>query len=249
MGKPQLKPHYFKIFRDCNIVHAFSTRVGGYSTGSFKSLNLGLSTKDLNSAVEENRVAFFHHLNLKSYNLAIPRQIHSDRVQIVQKAGIYLDTDALITNIPGVALTIQTADCFPVFIYEPDQHTCALVHSGWRGTVKNIVGITIKNLCKEFKCNPGKLLVAIGAGIQQHNYQVDLYTAKKFERRYLIADGQEHYKLDIQGNIMNQLEKAGVKKKNIEADRRCTYGHKNLFYSYRRDGMNSGRMMGIISLL
>ena len=249
MGEPQLKPHLFKIFRDCNIVHAFSTRKGGYSTGSFESLNLGLSTKDLNSNVEKNRMAFFHHLNLKSYNLAIPKQVHSDRVQAVYKAGIYLDTDALITNIPGVALTIQTADCFPVFIYEPAQHACALVHSGWRGTAKNIVGLTINNLCEEFKCNPDKMLVAIGAGIQQHNYQVDLKTAQHFESQYLTPDGKDHFKLNIQANIINQLENAGVKHDNIEEDKRCTYDHIDLFYSYRRDGINSGRMMGIIRLL
>jgi len=181
--------------------------------------------------------------------IAIPRQTHSANVEIVHKPGIYKDRDALVTKVPGVILTIQTADCFPVFIYDPIKHVCAIVHSGWRGTVQNIVGNTIEKMISVFNCISENILIAIGPGIQQDNYQIDIKTAYNFEKDFLKDDGDNHFKLDIQGKIIDQIKKTGIKKHNIEFDTRCTFEEQDLFYSYRRDGSNSGRMMGVMGLL
>jgi copper oxidase (laccase) domain-containing protein len=104
-------------------------------------------------------------------------------------------------------------------------------------------------MMQQFGSKYTDILAAIGPGIQQENYQVDVKTASYFEKEFLKPDGKDHYRLDIQGKIISQLIKTGVKNSHIEYDTRCTFENKDLFYSYRRDGQNSGRMMGLISLL
>lgn len=244
-----LKPHYFQLFKNQNIIHAFSTRSGGFSGGNFKSLNLGMSTNDNIDHVNANRNKYFSFLKLDPLKIAIPQQIHSDNISIVESPGVYKESDALITNISGVVLSIQTADCFPVFLLDKVKRVCAIVHSGWRGTNKNITGKTIEKMKSDFGCKASDLLVAIGAGIQQTNYQVDKHTAQLFEKKYLIDDGPGHYKLNVQAKIIDQLLHHNISKNQIEIDKRCTYENPKLFYSYRRDGVNSGRMMGVMRLL
>jgi len=188
-------------------------------------------------------------MKIDSNRLAIPQQTHSANVKIVDKPGLFKNTDALISITQGLILTIQTADCFPVFIYDPVVHWCAIIHSGWRGTAQNIVNKTISTAIDKFGVLPQNILVAVGPGIQQKNYQVDTSTAENFERDFLKEDGKNHFKLDIQKKIIDQLIKAGINKENIDYDTRCTFENEDLFYSYRRDGNNSGRMMGLIGLL
>ena len=188
-------------------------------------------------------------MNINTHQLAIPQQIHSANVEIVNKPGIYRNTDALITNNKNIVLTIQTADCFPIFVFDPYKDIIAIIHSGWRGTAQNIAGKSIAIMIERYKCKARDILTAIGPGIQQDNYQVDNQTASHFEKKYIKSDGDNHYKLDIQGTIIDQLIKTGIMIDHIEYDTRCTFANEDLFYSYRRDGQKSGRMMGIISLL
>ena len=244
-----IQPHLFEIFRNQSIIHCYSTRKGGFSKGYFNSLNLGLSTPDDKETVHKNRIKFFKYLDIEERQLAIPRQVHSANIEVVNQPGIYPDSDALITRNKDFILTIQTADCYPVFIYDPESGSCAIIHSGWRGTALNIAGQTIKRMENEFNADAQNMLIAVGAGIQQKNYQVDIKTAANFEMAFLKEDGDKHFKLDIQSKIIDQLLKAGAKKEKIEFDTRCTFENEELFYSFRRDGLNSGRMMGIIGLL
>ncbi len=244
-----IDPHYFKIFKNQNIVHSFSTRQGGFSSGTFESLNLGLSTKDKRSEVKKNREEYFSFLKIEEAQLVAAQQIHSDNISVVTAPGVIKETDALITNIPGLVLSIQTADCFPVFILDQKNRVCALVHSGWRGTAKNIVGKTINRMGNEFASLTQDLLIAIGAGIQQDNYQVDNKTAAFFEIKYLKEDSPGHFKLNIQENIIDQLLEKNISIDQMEIDNRCTFKDSIHFYSYRRDRLLSGRMMGLMGLL
>lgn len=237
----------FNGFRE--LLHGFSTRRGGFSKPPFHALNLGLSTPDDPETVKKNRDLFFNALKLPKKNLVFPQQTHSANVQIVNQPGIVLDCDALITNQTNLFLTVQTADCFPVFIFDPIKKVVALVHSGWRGTAQNIVGRTIQKMEETFGCKTEHLLVAIGPGVQQSCYQVDDKTARHFEQRFLQPDGPGHFKLDVQGKIIAQLKECKVPENQIEWDKQCTHCAVDDYYSYRRDGLNSGRMMGIIGII
>ncbi|MCB0284614.1 MAG: peptidoglycan editing factor PgeF [Calditrichaeota bacterium] len=238
----------FALFKNYPVIHGFSTRQGGVSKGYFASLNLGLNTLDKDYAVKENRNIFLKQLGLEHGNLVFPQQIHSANIAIVNEPGIIPECDALVTNIKNLVLTIQTADCFPVFIFDPVKNVCAIIHSGWRGTAAAIVPKTIQKMVTEFACAASDLLAAIGPGIQQRNYQVDRMTANNFAKEFILIDGPDHFRLDIQGAIKKQLTDNGVLPKHIETDETCTLEAAEFYYSYRRDGNKSGRMMGIIAL-
>ncbi len=239
----------FSSFRNnSGLIQAFSTRKGGFSQVPFDTLNLGLHTKDDRENVLKNRALYFDVLGIPSNRLVYPEQIHSDHVAAVDREGIVPGCDALITQTGNLFLTIQTADCFPVFLFDPEVRAVGIVHSGWRGTAKNIVGKTIAMMAKEYKAKPGRIWAAIGPGVQQACYQVDEKTASHFSHSVLMPDGAGHFKLDVQGAIVRQLEDAGLSEKQIERDKTCTHCATDLYYSYRRDGLHSGRMMGVIGI-
>jgi len=243
-----IKPTRFSVFENQPVIHANSTRSGGVSISSFSTLNMGLGTNDEEEKVRQNRTIFFDHFNVDPKTLVFPQQVHSDHVEIVNYPGKVKNCDALITSSPELVLTIQTADCFPLFLYDPAKHICAIIHSGWRGTAKNITAKTISTMQQHFGSESQDLLVAVGAGIQQKNYQVDSVTAANFPSRFLKPDGAQHFKLNVQKAITGQLLEKGVKKENIEIDKTCTFEVEEKYFSYRRDGNKSGRMMGFIGL-
>ncbi len=240
----------FEIFRPFKhyLVHGFSTRKGGVSKPPYHSLNLGLHTGDTRHAVFENRKRYFTALGISEQRVVFPEQVHSDSIVFAKEPGIIPHCDALITDQAGLYLSIQTADCFPVFIFDPVHRAVGIVHSGWRGTAQNIVGKTIERFKEHFGSAPNDLFIAIGPGVQQSCYQVDTATAQHFHAKFLLADGKDHFKLDVQGAILEQILSEDVPSRNIEIDKTCTHCREDLYYSYRRDGKRSGRMMGIIGL-
>lgn len=237
-----------KLEKYPELIHGMSTRMGGISRPPFKGLNLGLATTDDPGAVQENRQQFFKMLGIAPDRMVFPQQVHSDHVEVVMQPGSVPRTDALITNQKSLFLTVQTADCFPVFLYDPRFMIIGIVHSGWRGTAGNVVGKTIRKMQNIFGCNPETLCAAVGAGIQGTCYQVDDKTASCFDTRYCAPDGLGHYRLDIQRNIVDQLCETGVLPDHIESDKTCTHCAADLYYSYRRDGTKSGRMMAVIGM-
>ena len=239
---------HYSILNYPGLVHGFSTRKGGFSKIPYDSLNMGLNCGDNRETVLRNRELFFSALAIDPKQVAYPAQVHSGHVAVADKPGLYKQTDALICNIPGLFITIQTADCFPVFLFDPAQGVWAIIHSGWRGTSKGISTASVERMKEQFNCKTETIIAVIGAGIQTNQYQVDEQTAANFDPVYLINDGPGHYLLDIQSCIYNQLLDAGLLNKNIERDTSCTFLQKKTFYSYRRDGRNSGRMMGVIGL-
>ena len=244
-----LKIIQFNIFKPyLSLVHAFSTRIGGYSNHPYQSLNLGLTCGDDPQIVQKNREIYFNSLDISQDRLVFPVQIHSSNIQIVDSPGIVNNCDALITQTPKVFLTIQTADCFPIFIFDPMTQTVAIVHSGWKGTAQNIAGKTIRAMKTGLKINPNNLLAAIGPGVQLNNFQVDEPVYNQFDPKYFVPDGPGHHKMDLQLAIYDQLIAAGLNEYKIERHIDCTYEKEELYFSYRRDGQYSGRMMGVIGI-
>lgn len=239
---------FSKLNRFTELVHGMSTRMGGVSREPFNSLNMGLSTSDDPDAVETNRRQFFDYLGVSPKRVVFPEQVHSDHVEIVLQPGTVERTDALITNQKNLFITVQTADCFPVFVYDPMFGVAGLVHSGWRGTSRNIVGKTIRKMQNVFGSSPGRLTAAVGSGIQGVCYQVDSQTAAHFNTKYCTPDVPGHLKLDVLAAILDQLRGAGIPPEQIEWDDTCTHCRKDLYYSYRRDGSASGRMMAILGI-
>ena len=167
------------------IVHAFSTRQGGVSKPPFAALNLGQSVGDDPAAVEENRRRFFGGFGIAATRVVRAKQVHGDGVlrvdaELVGRTGFPrslvdepAEFDALITNLPGLALVVSTADCLPILIHDPVRRAVAAVHAGWRGTAKRIAARALAAMREAYGTDAGDCRAAIGPGIRRCCFEVD----------------------------------------------------------------------------
>jgi YfiH family protein len=245
--------------QDAGVLHAFSTRVGGESMEPFTGLNLGLGSGDERARVQRNRGRFAQVVGFSVERLVTLRQVHGNRV-IVFKEGDDaaavrgMPADALITSCPGTPIAVITADCFPVVLAASTVPAIAIIHAGRRGTAEGVVPLALECLCDQYSIQPRAVSVAIGPGIGGCCYEVDEHSAGPFLRHYHETDGvfrpshPGHLFLDLQRAILCQVEAAGVPADRTWAANLCTACHPGWFYSYRREGARSGRMLNAAML-
>jgi YfiH family protein len=248
------------------VCHAFSTRQGGRSRGPYASLNLGLSVGDDPAAVHENRRRFFGALGIDAGRAVRARQVHGEEVLVVDRAlaaragfpGALLDEgfeyDALVTDLPGLALTVSTADCLPILLADPRRGAVAAVHAGWRGTVRRIAAQAVQALRERYGSDPQDCVAALGPGIRGCCYQVDapvigpLRLAIPNWEACTVAQGDGKWLLDLAAASRQTLEAAGLAPANIHDLGLCTRCRPDLFFSHRAHGPRTGRMMSTILL-
>jgi YfiH family protein len=193
-------------------------------------------------------------------NLVLPQQTHGDTIGLVTCANVdstFASTDALITNQSKVCIAIKTADCVPVLLYDPVQKAIAAIHSGWRSTVLNIVGKTIGQLEAHYGCKPQNIIAAIGPCIGKNHYEVGPDVAIQFETPDFLGKNILSYiqgssgkaMLDLRKAILLQLIQKGVDNERIDVSDECTFENSQLFYSARRDGPTTGRMLNGIMIV
>ncbi len=272
--------HSAKLCKLPWLVHAFSTRRGGVSrVYGGGALNLGFTQHDSPRAVERNRELFLKKLGVihagKDWPLITLRQIHSDLVHRIEGAVTQpLVGDGLITDVPGVLLAVQTADCLPVIVVDRRRRAVGIFHAGWRGTVKRIVEKGVGEMRRHFGSDPRDLVAAIGPGIHGCCYDVGEEVRNKFESQFAYASAlfrevkerdpvRERYPLlfltarapghselpvkiflDLVEANRRQLMEAGVAPKKIDASALCTACHSDLLFSLRADKGVTGRLMG-----
>ena len=239
-----LKSRIFSAFPE--ITFGFSTKIGLKRESPY-FFNMSLTGSDKKELVHENRTAFFNYLGLNYENVALQKQIHSDIITYIDKGGAIGESDALITDKFNIGLAISSADCTPVFIYDKKNKVIAGVHSGWRGTEKKIIQKTLLRFSNDFNSSPENLFVYMGPSVSQKNYEVGPEVAEVFKNKYLAPKGDK-FLLDVPSANYDMLIEAGIPGKNIEKSILCTYEMKDLLQSYRRDGIYSGRALGIIVL-
>jgi len=240
----------FQIFEQFKeLVCVFSTRHGGYSKGNFSSLNMGNIKNDDRVTVINNRRLFFKKLGIEEDTVALPDQIHSVNIKRVSSPGSIPNTDALITSKTGLFLGIQTADCFPVFIYCPEKKITGIIHAGWKGAVQNIIKKTIDLLIKNLGVLPSDMVVAIGPGLQKGCFEVRSDVFDQFPEEFLEnhKDTSKRY-LNLSGYLKQQLFSLKIPTEQIQVNLDCTKCNPEKYFSYRRDGDKSGRMLGIIGV-
>lgn len=266
------------------LVHGFSTRPGGVSQAYGRdNLNLGFTADDTRAAVERNRARFLDAVGAttarRRWPLVTLQQTHSDVVHRVARAPSAPPAgDGLITATPGLLLAIQTADCLPVLLADPERRAVGVFHAGWRGTLARIVEKGVGRMRKEFGSDPAKLLAAIGPGIRGGCYAVgeDLrdrfesqfaYAAELFHEVYESDPVREKYPLlfltarapghsdlgpklhlDLAHANRRQLLDAGLAEGNITDTGLCTACKPRLLFSYRAQRGKTGRMMGVIGI-
>ncbi len=248
------------------IAHAFSTRRGGVSRSAFATLNLGQSVGDDPEAVLENRRRFFGAVGVGLPQVVRVKQVHGDGVLQVDQALVRRDGfprilidkpypyDALITDLPGLALVVSTADCLPILIHDPVHAAVAAVHAGWRGTARRIAGAAVRALRTAYGTNPAECRAAIGPGIRGCCYEVDGPVTEMMAAHgiqwedHATAAGAGHWRIDLARVNRSVLEEEGVPPKQIEDVGLCTGCRTDLFFSHRAERGRTGRMMNCILL-
>ena len=165
---------------------------------------------------------FFNNINFDVNKAIFMHQVHKDNIVKIDENNINLfggrerlveNTDALITNLKNTPLIVQTADCVPIILYCDESKSIAAIHSGWRGTVLNIVSKTIDLMIKEYNANLSKMYAYIGPYIAQKDYEVGDEVAVHFKNKAIIND---KWHIDNGLEIKDQMLKCGILENNIE---------------------------------
>jgi len=234
------------------IDHGIFTRNAGHSQAPFASLNVSYGIGDEDKAVARNRALISGIMG--AGEMTYIRQVHGREVAVLgcnQKAENSpvapqpLIADAVVTDRPKNYLVIQVADCQSVLMYEPVRRVVANVHSGWRGSIQNIIGCTVDAMKQCCGCNPYDILAGIGPSLgpccaEFINYETEI--PKEF---WGYKDPDDHF--DFWAISSDQLMKAGVRERNIESSQMCTRCRTEEFFSFRAE-KTTGRFASVIGL-
>ena len=241
-----------------DVPHCFTTRMGGVSTGIFDSLNLSQNRGDPTENVVENFRRIGQVLGFTPDDVVNARQIHSDIVVRVGKenrgkltaAGASPECDALVTNEPGLALYVSTADCTPILLHDPVTGAVGAAHAGWRGTASAIAAKTVEAMVTHFGCDPKNIHASIGpnAGICHFETDADVPNAMleafgEEVQAFIQPKGSKYY-VNLKEINALILRRAGVQ--NITISHHCTMCQPDLFWSHRITKGQRGAQGGII---
>ena len=239
------------------VAHGFLGRRGGVSTGVHAGLNVGIGSDDDADAVAENRQRALHAV-LPGAVLATPYQVHSADAVVVTAAFAEADrprADALVTDRPGVALGILTADCAPVLLADRQVGVVGAAHAGWKGALAGVTDSTITAM-ETLGADRARIVAAIGPCIARTAYEVDAVFWQRFtdanpeHERFFVDARAGHYRFDLEAYVTHRLAAAGIGR--VEALSLDTYADETRFYSYRRSTHRAetsyGRQIAIIGL-
>lgn len=234
---------------DENIAAWFTLKNADYTRPdqSIPGMNLGFNTSESKEIIAQNRLKLLQSLNIDPEWTAYADQVHSNRVQVVSEGGTYPSTDGLVTKIPGLTLAIQVADCAAVLLWDSTNNVIAALHAGWRAAVGDIASRGIEKVLKQGG-EVKHLKAFVSPCISQKNFEVGREVAEQFPDQFVDFTNFEKPHVDLKAFIKNQLRSAGISDRNIEVRSECTIDDADQFYSFRKEGRNSGRMMALISI-
>ncbi len=220
--------------------HGFLTRRGGVSDGVYASLNCGLGSGDHADKVNANRARALDRLGLDG-SLVTAYQCHSARVVVVEEpwaTGAAPEADGLVTNRPGVALGVLTADCAPVLLADDEAGVIGVAHAGWRGARDGIIEATVEAMTG-LGATPSAMVAAIGPAIGSESYEVGAEFHRAFADQqtgnneyFRAAERPGHFMFDLPAYVADRLTGLGLVA--VEGIGRDTYAEEDLFFSYRR---------------
>ncbi|SFD19211.1 peptidoglycan editing factor PgeF [Tropicimonas isoalkanivorans] len=235
--------------------HGFFTRRGGASSGVFEGLNCGPGSSDQANSVAINRFRVATALGVDPKNLVTVNQVHSADVAVIDEPPASPPAaDALVTDRPGLALAILTADCQPVLFADHAANVIGAAHAGWRGALGGVLEATLEAM-ERLGADRSRTAAVIGPSISQSAYEVDWdfmddFIADDPENQRFFAGGGEKVKFDLPGYGLHRLRRAGIG--DAVWTRHCTYSDPSRFYSYRRSvhqkEADYGRLISAIRL-
>ena len=263
-GCPYLFFPAFQQLKD--IVHGFSTRLGGVSEGDLSSMNLSFSRGDQPENVRTNFVRIADAIGFLPDELVFTMQTHTINVREVgaadrgngfQKPQAFSDVDGLITNTPGIILTAFFADCVPLFLIDPVHCAVGLSHSGWKGTVAQIGRVTLERMHERFGSEPSEILIGIGPSICQDCYEVSEEVIDAFRGTYpaesiqaFVRRGKEpgKYQLNLWEANRELFLQCGVTKEHLFLSDLCTCCNPDLLFSHRASKGKRGNLAAFLGI-
>lgn len=257
---PRLAPVEAPALLLPGIAHAFFTRQGGVSSGLYAGLNTGTGSQDDRACVLENRARAARYLGAEPELLATPHQVHGTDAIVVESAwapGQGPKADAVITNRPGLAVGVGSADCGPVLFADPEARIVAAAHAGWKGALSGVLESAIEGM-ERLGAERARIVAVLGPTISAAAYEV----GPEFSARFTDADPQNaryfrpseragHALFDLPAYIVARLRRAGVGR--AESVGLCTYADAARFFSFRRATHRGepdyGRLLAAICLV
>lgn len=238
--------------------HCFTTRLGGVSRGHLQSLNIGIHRGDDWENVLKNYEILGNLLGFDPKKAVLSTQTHSDIIRVAglpeAGAGLYAPElppcDGLISNTPGLALVVFTADCTPILLWDEKTGAVGAVHAGWRGTAARIAEKAVQAMAAAFGSRPENIHAAIGPNIGKCCFETDrdvpeaMLAALGAEAEPFIRPAGNKYYVDLKGINARILQEAGVSQVEISA--LCTHCEEALFWSHRRTGSLRGSQGAVI---
>ena len=240
-----------------NLKHCFFSKNGGVSKDVYSSLNCGLGSNDKKNNVINNLAIVAEKINVSKNNLFLMNQTHSNKVVTINENNKNIqriNADALITKVENIGISVLTADCVPILIYEEVNHIIACIHAGWRGAVNGIVKNTLNEINNMSKNN--KIYVAVGPCISAKNYEVGKEFFDQFIKEnkkneiFFFPIKEDKFLFDLRKYVNDKIKEFDVEYiENIDFD---TYADKENLFSFRRSRKlgekDYGRCISTISL-
>jgi len=250
---------YFSYDSHDGPVMLFTTRRGGVSPGPYSSLNMGYSTRDSKDNVYGNREIVVSEFGLTLGDMVTSDQVHGvDLVEAGRKNMNAGRCDGIFTREKGIVLSMYFADCVPLFFFDAKKRVAGLVHAGWRGTRGDIARGAVRFMRERYASSPGDILAVVGPSIGSCCFEVGGEVEASFEEglpenflrgniRRSEAEAGKFF-IDLKRINAMLLQQAGIGKENITVHEICTSCEKKVFFSYRRDSGDTGRMAGLVFL-
>jgi hypothetical protein len=224
--------------------HGVFTRNGGFSREPFKSLNLSLSVGDEEEAIMHNRSVVSKCMD--DGDLVFARQVHDKDVVVVSETNSStLVGDAMVCGVENKMLAVKIADCQSVLMFDPVRKVAANVHSGWRGSIKNIIGRTVDVMRMNFGSDPSDIFSGISPSLGPCCAEFINFKSEIPEEFWKYRINDDHF--DFWRISIDQLCVAGVKRDNIFSSGICTKCNTDLFFSYRGE-KRTGRFASVIGM-
>ena len=222
-------------------------------------MNISTTRGDDPEAIKENQRRIAAAIGVSPSDFTYTHQTHTTNVAVVgekDRGGKFLDTDGMVTDVPGICLVTFYADCVPLFFVDPVHGAIGLSHSGWRGTVGRMGKITLELMEKKYGTDPAQVVAAIGPSICQDCYEVSGDVIERFkgvfdealwpDLFYEKTDGK--YQLNLWRANQIVLTEAGVRKERIAVTNVCTHCNPEILFSHRSTGMARGNLSAFLAL-
>lgn len=241
------------------VKHGFSTKLGGVSTGSCATMNISTTRGDDPEAVAENRRRIGAAIGVRPEDMTYTHQTHTTNVAVVRaedRGRRFLETDGMVTNVPGICLVTFYADCVPLFLVDPVKKAIGLSHSGWRGTVGKMGKVTVQAMMREYGSRPEDIVAAIGPSICQDCYEVSEDVIDRFRDSFNEAVWPKlfyrkengKYQLDLWRANEEVFLETGIRRENLAVTNLCTHCNQEVLFSHRATGEKRGNLSAFLAL-